>query len=192
MCLFFETVRVENFDPQNIFYHNLRLNKTIKENFDLDANIDLKDFIKAPSSKTYRCKVTYDKKIKNIEFAKYVPRKFEKFKIVHSDIEYRYKKTDRAEINALFEKKEDYDDIIIVKNKLLCDTSIANIALFINNVWLTPKQPLLKGTMREKLLEEKYIFEEDLRVSDLKKANKFAIMNALIGFITIPIDGLKL
>ena len=41
---------------------------------------------------------------------------------------------------------------MIFKNSLLTDSSIANIAIFYNNQWLTPTLPLLKGTTRDRYL----------------------------------------
>ena len=41
--------------------------------------------------------------------------------------------------------KREQDEILITRNGLLTDTSIANIALFNGKEWHTPKHPLLKG-----------------------------------------------
>ena len=50
------------------------------------------------------------------------------------------------------------DDILIIKNGFITDTSIANILFFDGKKWITPKKPLLKGTVRERLLRMKLIF----------------------------------
>ena len=72
--------------------------------------------------------------------------------------------------------------ISIVQNNLVRDTSIANIALFKNGRWLTPKEPLLCGTTRARLLIEKKIFEADITPKELCQAQKIALLNAMIGF----------
>lgn len=79
-------------------------------------------------------------------------------------------------------KRDGCDDVIFLKDGLLTDTSIANIALYIDGVWLTPQKPLLQGTTRARLLEKKFLKEEKLTINSLKIAQKFAIMNALMGF----------
>ena len=71
--------------------------------------------------------------------------------------------------------------LFIVENELK-DTRIANIALLIDGVWKTPMYPLLKGTTRARLLASGWLFTERLERQSLQKAEKFAIMNALIGF----------
>lgn len=89
---------------------------------------------------------------------------------------------DRENLDNLFEKKEDCDEIIIVKNEIVTDTSIANIAVFYEGQWLTSKECLLKGTTRTRLLEERKIIEKDISLDMLKNASQIALMNAMIGF----------
>ncbi|MBP6497982.1 MAG: aminotransferase class IV, partial [Campylobacteraceae bacterium] len=65
---------------------------------------------------------------------------------------------------------------------LLCDTSIANVALLIDGIWVTPKEPLLKGVTRQRLIDSGFLQIGNLTEASLQKMEKFAIMNALIGF----------
>jgi 4-amino-4-deoxychorismate lyase len=71
---------------------------------------------------------------------------------------------------------------MIFKNGFLTDTSIANIAIFDGDNWLTPKKPLLEGTTRNRLLENKDIIESNIDLNMLKNAKKIALMNAMIDF----------
>ena len=182
MSLFFETLKIENGKILNLEQHNIRLNRTINAIYRTKTELDLTHFVKVPDEKTYRCKVIYDENIKSVEFTPYKTRVFRTFKIIHSDINYPYKSVDRIELNNLFAQKGLCDDIVIVKNGLICDTSIANIAIFDGQQWITPKKPLLLGTQRAKLLKDKLIIEKDIKVKDMKNTARFAIMNALIGF----------
>ncbi len=182
MSLFFETIKIKNFKILNLKQHNKRLNYTIDKVFDKKSNFDISDFVKIPDSKCYRCKVIYDTKICSVELLPYNPREFNSFKIIHTDIEYPYKSVDRDEIDRVFKQREFCDDIIIVKDSLVCDTSIANIAIYDGLKWYTPKKPLLYGTQRAKLLEDKIIVEKEIKVKDFKNIVSFAIMNALLGF----------
>ena len=76
----------------------------------------------------------------------------------------------------------DCDEIIIVKNGLITDTSFTNLALFDGNRWLTPKPPLLLGPKRAQLLEAGIIEEAELTLEDLRKAEKVSLFNAMIDF----------
>ena len=87
-----------------------------------------------------------------------------------------------AEENELYEKRDDCDEVIIIKNEIVTDTTIANIAIFYENSWITSKNCLLGGTTRARLLEEKKLFEKDITLDMLKNASKVALMNAMIGF----------
>ena len=182
MSLFFETIKIENGEILNLEEHNIRLNRTIYKNFLYSLDINLNDYIKVPDLKTYRCKVVYDKEIRTIDFIPYNQRVFRSFKIIHSDIVYPYKSLNRSELDKLFAQKGSCDDIVIVRDGFICDTSIANIAIYDGKSWVTPKKPLLLGTQRAKLLKDKLIVEKDIKVKDMKNTARFAIMNSLIGF----------
>lgn len=97
-------------------------------------------------------------------------------------ISYSYKSCDRSQLNALAAKKGDCDEIIIVKNNLITDTSFTNLAIFDGNNWLTPKHPLLHGTQRALLLDNGLIKEADITVDDLIKAKRIRLFNAMIDF----------
>jgi len=51
--------------------------------------------------------------------------------------------------------------------------------------WLTPKTPLLRGTTRARLIDSGFLKCENLTLTDLKKAENFAVMNALVGFYIV-------
>ncbi|MEA3290320.1 MAG: aminotransferase class IV [Campylobacterota bacterium] len=178
METYFETIRCDDYEVYNIEYHKKRMSNTVGVNFNLE------EYIYPVNEKLLRCKVIYNSwEILDVQYYAYIPKIQKKFKLIYDDsISYHYKSTNRDQLDKLFENKDDGDDIIIVKNDLLTDTTIANIAVMIDDIWYTPKKPLLYGTTRARLLEEKKIIEKDIDVKILKKADKFAIMNAMIGF----------
>jgi 4-amino-4-deoxychorismate lyase len=71
---------------------------------------------------------------------------------------------------------------MIFKNSLLTDTSIANIAIYYDNSWITPKKPLLNGTTRQRYINSGFIKEADITLAMLKNAKKIALLNAMIDF----------
>jgi len=182
MSLFFETLLIKDKKINNLTYHNARLNDTIKQNFNIKSRLDLANFIDIEDDKELRCKVIYDRSIKEILYYPIKKRIFKKFKLIDSDIVYDFKYLDRSKLDNLYKQKEDCDDIIIIKNDLLTDTTIANIAYFDGKDWITPKTPLLKGSMRAYMLKNKLLLEKDVKIEDIKKAKKIALINAIIGF----------
>lgn len=175
---YFETIKCDDFEIFNLEYHNKRVANTI------GMNIDLNEYIYPISNKLLKCKVVYnDYEVMDVMYDEYKPRNIKSFKILYDDnIDYSKKYLDRSELDELYAQKENCDDIIIIKDGFVTDTAIANIAIFDGQNWLTPKKPLLLGTCRARLLEEKKIVEKDITLDMLQKAKKIALMNAMIGF----------
>lgn len=173
---FFETIKCDDYEIYNLSYHNKRVSNTVF------LNLDLNEYIYAPNEKLLKCKVIYNEEgIQEVTFEEYKKREIKSFKIVYdNNINYNKKSMNRDAINLLFSKKEKADEIIIIKNNLVTDTSIANIAIFDGTSWLTPKYPLLKGTTRQRLLNEKELIESDISVEMLLKSEKIALLNAMI------------
>ena len=91
-------------------------------------------------------------------------------------------------------QKGDADDIIIVKNGLITDSSFANLLFFNGLQWLTPAQPLLKGTQRAKLLEQEQVITAEIRTADLSNFIKVRLVNAMLRFedeVDILIDSIR-
>jgi len=182
---FIETIKSIDGKVCHIEYHQKRYTEVLNS-FGINEIKDLNEFLKPPKYGLYRCRLVYSTtNLKNIEvtYHKYEKRKVETLKIVYDDnIEYSQKQSDRSEFDRLYALRDICDDILIVKNKLITDTSIANIAFYDNGVWLTPKSPLLRGTTRDRLLETGKIVEADIGVDDLKRFSKVALLNAMIDF----------
>jgi len=174
---YFETVKCDDYEIYNLSYHNKRISNTIFK------NLDLNEYIYAPNAKLLKCKVIYNEEgIKEVIFDEYKKRDITTFKLVYDDsINYAKKRVNRDELNFLFEKRETADEIIIIKNNLVTDTTIANIVIFDGTSWITPKSPLLRGTTRDRFLEEKEIIEADISVEMLLNSKKIALLNAMVG-----------
>ncbi len=130
-----------------------------------------------------------------LEFSTYTPRRINSLKmIIADDISYPFKWTVRGDIDTLFRQKGTCDDILIIKNGRITDTSIANIVFYDGRDWFTPLHPLLKGTCRERLLAEDRIKTADIRLADLSAFNYFYLINALSNetFSPIPVENIHL
>lgn len=183
---FLETIRAVDGEVFHISFHQERYESVLKK-FSVQDVKNLEKFIKPPEIGLYRCRLTYDlskapHKI-DVTYHEYKKRDISSLKLVYDDeIEYALKSTCRDGLNALYAQRGECDDVLIVKNSLLTDTTIANIAFYDSNRWVTPALPLLKGTTRERLLRSGQIFEADIAVKDLKKFSKIALMNAMVDF----------
>ncbi|WP_455587010.1 aminotransferase class IV family protein [Bacteroides sp.] len=184
MYLFIETIRIENGVICNIAYHNERLNRTRNVFWKDCTPLNLADYIRIPYDKgTVKCRVVYEKEIKEITYASYSLRPVDTLRIIRSDeVDYTYKSTDRETLNQLYALKGNADDVLIVKKGWITDTSIANVALYNGHEWHTPKEPLLKGTQRAFLLDRQIIKEKDIALEQLFTYSKIVLFNAMIEF----------
>jgi len=184
---FIETLLVKNGEVQNLKYHLERIKKTYKyfkwamENGQwkmLDGKLKIKEG---------RVRITYNQYgIKKIETFPIKERSFKKFKAVKIDFDYKFKYQNRNSFSILhYQFPTDIDELILVKNNLITDTTISNLAFFTGKEWITPKYPLLKGTKREELLKKGILKEENIHISDLKYFKKMAMINAILGFLEI-------
>ena len=193
---FIETLYVKNGNILNLDYHLERMERTAKH-FKW----------KVPSSKfqvisskwriengELRVRVTYDEKgIKNIEYFPIKKRSFKKFKLVEIDFDYSFKYKNRNIFQNILHTWNSelgtwqlpIDEFILIKNHLITDTTISNLAFYTGSEWLTPKYPLLKGTKREELLKKGVLKETNIHTSDLKYFKKMAMLNAIVGFYEI-------
>ncbi|MFK5881229.1 MAG: aminotransferase class IV [Sulfurospirillum sp.] len=179
-CL--ETMLYENDKIQNLDYHQKRFDETRRVLFGDSSNISLDRYIIPPKNRRLKIRVIYNKTILKVEYQNIQIKDFRHFVLVQSSMVYDFKYEKRDEINLLKKSFCKYDDIILCDKGMLKDTSIANIAVKLNNAWYTPEKPLLRGTARERLLDKGFLKKADLDINDLKKSSNFAIMNALIGF----------
>jgi len=186
----FETLHVKDGKPLHVTYHNARFWKSSWEVFGVRTQVDLASLIAPPVSEC-RCKIVYDTQVVRVEYAPLVPRIFRHFEVVSHHASYAHKFEDRRWIDTL-KNQSKADEIILNYQGLVQDTSIANLAFFINGQWLTPAKPLLKGTSRARWLEQRRIHEASLETADLGKAEKFAIMNALLNWQEYDVSMIRL
>ena len=186
MFRFIESIKYKNGKLHNLPYHNERFRKTRGAFFSIYDNSKLEESITLPPTQTdsvQKCRIVYGKSIHKIEFITYTPKEVSTLKVVVADTAlYSYKYADRTELDKLFRKRESCDDILIMKNSFVTDSSFANIIFLDGKEWITPSTPLLKGIQREFLIRKGVIRERNIVVADLKSFKKFKLINAMINF----------
>lgn len=186
-----ETIKCDNGILFNKEFHHARFENAQKEYFKIHSGVNLFECIEIPEfAKTglYRCRVTYTAKIENIEFFQHQYREIKSLKLVEDNfVDYGYKYANRENLLVLFEKKGICDDILIVKNGFITDSFTANTVFFDGEKWWTPNTPLLPGTMRARLLDEKRIFECRITPENLGKYQKTGLINAMQDLENMPV-----
>ncbi len=179
----FETIKVQDGQLFNLPFHEARMNRARRDVLGVDSNIDLESLISPlpfySQKGLFKCRIAYQKSFFEVDFQPYQFRNIDSLKLVFDDeICYDYKWQDRSALNRLLAKKEDCDEVLIVKNGLLTDTSFSNIALFDGKDWMTPAEPLLKGTQRARLLKEGKLKKARITPADLPHFQSLRLINA--------------
>ncbi len=186
MCQLFETIKIDNGCVENVQYHNFRMNMARSAIFGIINPVHIQDYIKVPGiyrTGIIKCRVFYNDKIISVDYEKYNPRPVNSLLMVEcNDLEYQYKYLDRHKLDHLFLQKGDKDDVLIIKDGNITDTSIANILFWDGKSWFTPDKPLLCGTRREYLIKTGKITAIQIAHSDLFNYTKAMLINALNGF----------
>ena len=184
MCRLFETIKVLNGAVQNIEFHNKRLNRSRAMLFNRSDLIELRDFIVVP--REYRegiikCRVTYATDIDMIKYERYVKRNISTLKIINCDgIDYAHKYCDRSGIDRLFALRGGCDDIIIVKDNRITESSFCNLVFDDGTKLFTPDTPLMRGTKRNRLIAEGIIVQDRIGLKDLKLFKAVHLINAML------------
>ncbi|MFA7615024.1 MAG: aminotransferase class IV [Weeksellaceae bacterium] len=187
-----ESICVIDGKVRNLNYHQKRMDHSVFGCFEIKNKLKLADLIseiRFPAEGKFKLRILYSEKIESIRLISYLPRIIRSFQLISDDqISYNYKNEDRSDFEYLM-YATDADEIIIVKNGLITDSSFSNLIFFDGQKWLTPAHPLLKGTMRSFLIDSQEIEETDIRVDDLKKFNSFKLINSMLSpDETEPID----
>lgn len=169
-----------------LHWHNERVNCSRKALYGGQTLWNLSDMISVPpecSNGVYKCRVLYDTTLRSVEFAPYVPRAVTTLRLVEGGaIDYAYKYADRSALQQLYEQRGSADDILIVRNGCITDTSYSNVALYDGEHWYTPARPLLRGVRVRSLAAQGLIREADITPSDLRHFDKVVLLNAMLGF----------
>lgn len=188
---FFETIKVKNNTIFHLDYHQKRVNETCEIAFGKACEIDLKkvcETLVIPSKGTYKIRIEYGINHCKSEVIPYSIHPIEEFELVFCDtISYPLKSVDRSCFETI-KKTATNQEIIIVKNGFVTDTSFSNIVFYDKNNWVTPCHFLLNGTCRQRLLNEKKIQQIPIKVNDIFSFEKIGLINAMLDLEEFTID----
>lgn len=185
MSRFIESIKVED---QKIFLkelHQKRMNDTFS-NFGKECKIDIYSLflnLEHDEDGLYKFRIEYDlENIFKTQIIPYAISELDDFELVIDDeLDYRFKYSDRTQLQKLKDKSLS-DEIIIVKNNQITDTSYSNILFLKDKTWFAPKSYLLNGVMRQNLLQSKEIKEAEITLDNIKEFTHFQLINALNDF----------
>ena len=184
MFQFIESICCINKQLRNLEFHQARFDRKRDDYFTEINPILLDEIIKFPADLTdekYKVRIVYDREIQSVEFLPYQMKSINSIQLFEIDpkINYTYKYSDRSFLDE-FLKEAQTDDLILVKSNYITDCTYSNLVFFDGENWFTPRSVLLKGTMREALLQSNQISERNIKVSDLANFKSFKRINAMM------------
>lgn len=182
MSQLLETICYQNGKLRHIEYHQERLERSCKHFGLIPLSLQdvIQPFLSEPSDQKIKVRVLYGDGKPEISTSSYLPLTNKTLKMIEADIDYDYKLVDRATLNHLYAQRGTSDNILIIKNGHITDTAYTNVVLFDGSDWVTPDIPLLKGTMRQALLDEGRIIERKIMREDLPGYEKICLINAML------------
>jgi 4-amino-4-deoxychorismate lyase len=195
MCLLFESIKLQDGILMHLGYHQSRVDRSRNLLLQAREELDLSGIaIPGLSRGVFKCRITYKYEIENIEITPYTRKPIQNLKlVVADDLEYPFKYEDRSSLTLIKERYPGYDEIIIVKNGLITDTSYSNLVFYDGLHWATPSSPLLNGTCRHRLLNEGKIIERTISPGDLKRYSSVSLINAMTGLgeTVVPVSSVQ-
>lgn len=192
MSLLIESIKLLDGKFHNLFYHEQRMLRSLRmlcgsnEDFQLEKFLTEKAY---PKQGLYKCRIVYDDNSKETTFIPYEPKTIKRLKIIeHDSISYELKFVNRKTINRLFDLRGECDDILIIKRGMVTDCSYSNIVFRKGKSWCTPWSALLKGTMRQNLIDNNFIQQEEIHKKDIRSFDTFKIINAMLEFDSPEIE----
>lgn len=184
MSLLFESIKYEEGKLCNLSWHEKRMKASIYKLFGKNKSFNLKKILATQlptSTKLYKCRLEYDQNgISAIKWEAYKRKNINAILFIKNDeIKYYVKLTDRSCFEKYTKDLPADAEVIFIKNNYLTDSSFSNIALYNGKEWHTPTYPLLKGTARERLLQEGKIISKKIKYEQLHRYKKISFITAL-------------
>ncbi|OJJ22602.1 hypothetical protein BKI52_07945 [marine bacterium AO1-C] len=188
-----ETIRCEGGKFYNLEAHQQRVNRAFQELWPQETPIQLQEYLQISTKlnikQSYKYRIVYGLQVKEITITPYRIRPIQSLRLIEApELQYHHKKEDRNALKVLFDQRGDCDDILITQNGYLTDTYYCNLACWNGKQWLTPENPLLRGTQRAKLIQEKVIIPASIHQNDLKNFEKVMLFNAMIDPEVLVVD----
>ena len=185
MSRFIESIKIEDQKAFLLDLHQKRVNQTFAH-FGKEGSIDLAKIFKNlehDEDGLYKLRIVYDLDKKfTTQLIPYAIPEIENFQLVENNsYDYSFKFEDRKEFERM-KTKAKTEEIIVVKNNHITDTSYTNILFLKGKEWFTPTTYLLNGVMRQHLLHEKKIKETEITLQNIKEFSQFQLINAMNDF----------
>jgi 4-amino-4-deoxychorismate lyase len=170
--------------PQHLHYHEQRMNRARAELLHEKTLLSLQTFPEPPPEYRHgqvKCRILYRHQVEQIEWSHYTPKTIRSLQPVQADsLDYAHKYADRSTLEMLLQQRGSADDILIIRHNRITDTSYCNVAFRNGAGWITPAEPLLPGTCRQRLIDTGVLEPADIRLAELRHFTEIYLFNAML------------
>ncbi len=206
---FIETIQVKEGEIVNLALHKDRSRETIHYHFGIKRDLPFEELLKGPGpsapgiqnpdkesstqkpcdeSGIWKLRVVYSKDIEEFTIEPYRKRAIKTIKPVDGgEIGYSFKYENRTGLEKLLSCKGEADDILIIKDGLVTDTSFTNVVFREGDKLYTPSSYLLNGVKRRAMLKEGLITEKVIRAEDIREYQQCYLINAFLDLYPVEI-----
>lgn len=186
MSQFIESIYINNGQSRHIDLHQHRVDQTFVHLGISRHAVQLLTIINAlniPKDGLFKLRIVYDSTSNfTYELLPYHYKRIHRFKLMDiGERNYAFKYADRDWIYTLL-NEAGTDDIVMLQNGKIKDSSYANIIFQDGDTWYTPSVPLLPGTMRFHLIDQGLIQPASIHLNDLSRFSHFKLINAMMDF----------
>ncbi|MGC4130543.1 MAG: aminotransferase class IV [Bergeyella sp.] len=186
MYRFIESIKVEDQKAGLLELHQKRVDETFAHFGKADSAISVESIFRSlehDEDGLYKLRIAYnlegDFRTQMIPYA--IPE-IDDFQLIeNNELDYSFKYEDRAEFEKMKDKAS-AEEIIIVQNGHITDTSFSNLLFLKKKEWFTPATYLLNGVQRQHLLKTNKIKESEITMENIREYSHFQIINAMNDF----------
>ena len=186
MYRFIESIRLANGQMPLLPYHQERMARTRRAFYKNPPPVNLAGMLQpyagAHPDGVYKIRVVYAREVLQVDILPYALKPIQSLLPVPSgQLDYAWKYANREGIRKLLERRGTCDDILLVRQGFVTDTSYCNVAfLSPSGAWLTPEAPLLPGTRRHYLLDRGVLQQAPIALKDVDSFLRVRLFNAMI------------
>lgn len=185
MYRFIESIKVEDREIFLADLHQKRVNETLA-NFEGRGRLSVSEIfrdLQIEDNGLFKLRIVYDLNANfTTQLIPYAISEIHDFQLVENNsFDYSFKFEDRKEFEKM-KTAAKTEEIIIVKNNHITDTSFSNLLFLKDKHWYTPSTYLLNGVQRQHLLAEKQIREAEITLHNLRDFTHFQLINSMNDF----------
>ncbi|MDD4608540.1 MAG: aminotransferase class IV [Bacteroidaceae bacterium] len=184
---YIESIKIVNGSLLRYAFHMQRIERTLGFPLSIPTTVPL-SFQRGVVK--YRLVYSAELGIEEVSYSFYTLPCIGSLQLVEAgNLDYHCKFEDRSSLQHFMTLRHYSDDILLLSNGMVSDTSYCNVVFENEQGLFTPRHSLLKGTQQAALLAQQIISYADISVFSISNYQRVHLINAMIelGELTLPV-----